>query len=96
MLCRANALPVPGEKTTMGQQPLLPRNRDQQHRFDLERCRQMERNGAGRGATIEGPSECAAAQGRRGKIYAPDHVPALPLSDCELTECRCRYEPAWK
>ena len=56
----------------------------------------MECSGADRGATIMGPMECGAAQGRRGKIYAPDHVSALPLSDCDLTECHCRYGPAPK
>ncbi len=56
----------------------------------------MERDGSGRGASIIGPPECAAAQACQGKVYAPDYVPALPLPDCGLGDCGCRYEPARK
>jgi hypothetical protein len=80
----------------MGSQPLPPQDRIQQHRLDLEHCQQKERSGAARGASIVGPSKCAAAWGRLGKIYAPDRVPALPLPDYELTECGCSYAPALK
>jgi hypothetical protein len=80
----------------MSFQPRPSQDRARQYQLDLERCRHMECSGAVRGATIMGPMECGAAQGRRGKIYAPDHVSALPLSDCDLTECHCRYGPAPK
>lgn len=80
----------------MYDQPLPRQDRDALHRLDLERCRQAERDGSGRGASIVGPPECAAAQSYRGHVYAPDRVPALPLPDCALDECRCRYAPARK
>jgi hypothetical protein len=80
----------------MSFQPRPSQDLAHQHQLDLERCRQMERSGVARGATITGPMECGAAQGRRGRMYAPDHVPALPLFGCDLTECHCRYEPALK
>ncbi|HXY99111.1 MAG TPA: hypothetical protein VEI03_03860 [Stellaceae bacterium] len=80
----------------MDDHALPMQDREALNRLDLERCRQMERNGSARGASIVGPPECAAAQDRRGRVYAPDRVPALPLPDCALEECRCRYEPARK
>lgn len=80
----------------MDDQPLSWQNRDALYRRDLNRCRRMERDGSARGVSIAGPPECAAAQALRDRVYACDRVPALPLPECRLGECQCRYEPARK
>ncbi|MEZ5573394.1 MAG: hypothetical protein R3E64_15450 [Halioglobus sp.] len=41
-----------------------------------------------------GTNACAAAQALAGKrfLVADDNIPQLPLSDCDMASCSCKYE----
>ena len=68
-----------------------------QHRQDLEACREAERIGAGRGASVAGPPDCKPLLRFADKVYGIDRVPALPLPGCTRQPfCLCRYTPALK
>lgn len=39
-----------------------------------------------------GPRACDAAQQLRGQVFLSREAPALPLKQCDRSECSCRYE----
>ncbi len=47
-----------------------------------------------RGVQVHGKRAgcCEAVQAIAGKRFLSDEVPKLPLSGCDASDCRCRYE----
>ena len=45
-----------------------------------------------------GPQEtpCAAAQARSRQVCRMEDLPAIPLKDCDQSECKCRYRQIGK
>jgi len=50
---------------------------------DAYRCVQVIPNGT---------QCCQAVRALAGQRFLVEHVPMLPLGDCDATECRCAYE----
>jgi len=43
-------------------------------------------------AVVPGPRACDAARRLRGQRFLSREAPALPLKDCQVAGCTCRYE----
>jgi hypothetical protein len=39
-----------------------------------------------------GPQACSAAKYLRGKRFISSLAPALPLSKCDISDCKCKYD----
>jgi hypothetical protein len=39
-----------------------------------------------------GPQACSAAKYLRGKRFLSHQAPTLPLSKCDINNCRCKYD----
>ena len=39
-----------------------------------------------------GPQACSAAKYLRGKRFISSQAPALPLSECDISDCKCKYD----
>ena len=39
-----------------------------------------------------GPRACTAAKYLRGKRFISSQAPALPLSECDISDCKCKYD----
>ncbi|MFA9419253.1 MAG: hypothetical protein ACERLB_03815 [Gammaproteobacteria bacterium] len=39
-----------------------------------------------------GPRACSAAKYLRGKRFISSQAPALPLSKCDISDCKCKYQ----
>jgi hypothetical protein len=52
-----------------------------------------ERGARGVGILVH-EEACPTCLVHRGRVYAFDDVPPLPVAGCERSECRCDYQPA--
>lgn len=50
----------------------------------------------GKRLVVNDPGACFAARALAGQYFPLDHVPGLPLKECNHADCRCTFQPAYE